>query len=79
MKTFVIYTVKAFDCTVEGKNYHCVRAMVGEVEKVGSTWKVKSIKLIKCSPDFQPEELNKPVTIFFDDNGKAILTKLVNA
>lgn len=79
MKTYVIYCIKSFDCTVEGKNYHCVRAMVGEVEKIGSAWKVKSIKLIKCSQDFQPEELNKPVSIFFDDNGKAVLTKSVNA
>lgn len=79
MKSYVIYAVKSFDCTVDGKNYHCVRAMVGEVEKVGSTWKVKGIKLIKCSKDFQPEELNKPVYIYFDDNGKAVLTTLVNA
>lgn len=79
MKTYVIFAVKAFDCTVQGKNYHCVRAMVGEVEKVGSTWKVKNIKLIKCSQDFQPEELNKPVTIYFDNNGKAVLTKPVSA
>lgn len=78
MKVYVIYAVKSFDCTVESKNYHCVRAMVGEVEKVGSAWKVKSIKLIKCSVDFQPD-LNKPCNIFFDDNGKAVFSQLVNA
>lgn len=79
MKNYVIYAVKSFDCTVEGKNYHCVRAMVGEAEKVGSTWKVKSIKLIKCSADFQPVDLNKPCNIFFDDKGKAVFTQLINA
>lgn len=79
MKTYVIYAVKAFDCTVEGKNYHCVRAMAGEIEKVGSTWKVKGIKLIKCAQDFQPAELNKPLNVFFDENGKAVFTTLVDA
>lgn len=81
MKNYVIYAVKSFDCTVEGKNYHCVRAMVGEVEKVGSAWKVKSIKLIKCSADFAPVDrlLNKPCTIFFDDKGKAVIAQLIDA
>lgn len=79
MKVYVIYAVKSFDCVVEGKSYHCVRAMVGEVEKVGSAWKVKGIKLIKCSTDFQSVDLNKPCNIFFDDNGKAVLSQLVNA
>lgn len=79
MKTYVIYCVKSFDCTVEGKNYHCVRAMIGEVEKVGSTWKVKAIKLIKCSSNFNPVDLNKPCSIFFDENGKAVTSALVNA
>lgn len=79
MKNYVIYAVKSFDCTVEGKTYHCVRAMVGEVEKVGSIWRVKSIKLIKCSTDFQAVELNKPCNIFFDDNCKAVYSQLVNA
>lgn len=79
MKTYVIYAVKSFDCTVDGKDYHCVRAMVGEVEKVGSTWKVKGIKLIKCAHDFQPVDLNKPCSIFFDDNGKAVISQLLNA
>lgn len=79
MKTYVIYAVKSFDCTVEGKSYHCVRAMIGEVEKVGSTWKVKSIKLIKCASDFQSVDLNKPCSIFFDENGKAVHSQLVNA
>lgn len=79
MKTYVIYAVKSFDCTVEGKSYHCVRAMIGEVEKIGSTWKVKGIKLIKCATDFQPVELNKPCSIFFDENGKAVTSQLVNA
>lgn len=79
MKTYVIYAVKSFDCTVEGKNYHCVRAMVGDVTKVGSTWKVKGIKLVKCASDFQPVDLNKPCSIFFDENGKAVSSQLVNA
>ena len=79
MKTYIIYCVKGFDCTVEGKEYHCVRAMVGEVEKVGTIYKVKTIKLIKCANDFQPVELNKPVSIFFDDNGKAVFNQLVKA
>lgn len=79
MKTYVIYAVKSFDCTVEGKNYHCVRAMVGEVVKVGSAWKVKGIKLVKCSSDFQVVDLNKPCSIFFDENGKAVASQLVNA
>lgn len=79
MKTYVIYCVKSFDCTVQGKNYHCVRAMIGEVEKVGSTWKVKAIKLIKCSTDFNPVDLNKPCSIFFDENGKAVTSTLVSA
>lgn len=85
MKTYVIYAVKSFDCTVEGKTYHCVRAMVGEVEKIGrvekigNAWKVKGIKLIKCASDFNPVDLNKPCSIFFDENGKAVSTQLVNA
>lgn len=79
MKNYVIYAIKSFDCTVEGKTYHCVRAMVGEVEKVGSTWRTKTIKLIKCSTDFQVADLNKPCNIFFDDNGKAVLSQLINA
>lgn len=79
MKTYVIYCVKFFDCVVEGKSYHCVRAMIGEVEKVGSAWKTKGIKLIKCSADFQPVDLNKPCSIFFDENGKAVHSQLVNA
>lgn len=79
MKTYVIYAVKSFDCTVEGKSYHCVRSMIGEVEKIGSTWKVKGIKLIKCASDFQPVDLNKPCSIFFDENGKAVSSQLVNA
>ena len=79
MKTYTIYAVKGFDCIVNGINYHCIRAMVGELEKVGSTWKVKGIKLIKCAEDFQPVDLNKPCNIFFDDNCKAVFSQLVNA
>lgn len=79
MKTYVIYAVKSFDCVIESKTYHCVRAMVGEVEKTGSAWKVKSIKLIKCSADFHPVDLNKPCNIYFDDNGKAVYSQLINA
>lgn len=79
MKTYSIYCVKSFDCTVEGKSYHCVRAMVGELEKVGAVWKVKCIKLIRCSADFQPVDLNKPCSIFFDEKGKAVTSQLVNA
>ena len=77
MKNYVIYAVKSFDCTVEGKSYHCVRAMVGEVEKIGSAWKVKCIKLIKCSSDFQAVDLNKPCNIFYNESGKAVYCKLI--
>lgn len=79
MKTYVVYCIKGFDCVVDGKSYHPLRAMIGEVEKVGSAWKVKAIKLIKCSPDFQSAELNKPSTIYFDENGRAVRYQLVNA
>lgn len=79
MKTYAIYCVKSFDCNVDGKDYHCVRAMIGELEKVGSIWKVKSIKMIKCSADFQPVDLNKPCSIFFNESGKAVASQLVNA
>lgn len=78
MKVYVIYAVKSFDCTIDNKVYHCVRAMIGEAEKIGSTWKVKSIKLIKCSNNFRAVELNKPCNIFFDDYGRAAFSQLIN-
>lgn len=71
MKTYIIYAVKGFDCVVEGKQYHCVRAMVGVLDKVGTVQKCTGIKLIKCANDFTAET-NKPCNIFFDENGKAV-------
>lgn len=80
MKTYIIYCCKGFDfVNDENKSFHCVRAMIGEVVKVGGVYKVKSIKLIKCASDFHPIELNKPVNIFFDENGKAVASQLVTA
>lgn len=76
MKTYVIYCIKGFDCTVEGKNYHPIRAMVGIVEKVGANFKVTGIKLIKCANDFTAD-VNKKCNIFFDDNGKAVAVKYI--
>lgn len=78
MKTYVIYCVKGFDCVVDRKIYHPIRAMVGVVEMVGSTWKVTTIKLIKCTSNFE-YQLNKPCTIYFDENGRAVSYELVNA
>lgn len=71
MKTYIIYAIKGFDCVVEGKPYHPIRAFVGIVEKVGSVDKITGLKLVKCSNDFTAET-NKKCNIFFDDNGKAV-------
>lgn len=71
MKTYIIFCIKGFDCIVEGKPYHPIRAFVGIVEKVGSVDKVTGLKLIKCSNDFTAET-NKKCNIYFDDNGKAV-------
>ena len=80
MKTYIIYCCKGFDYVNDkGETYHCVRAMVGEIEKIGGVYKTKSIKLVKCAKDFHPVELNKPCNVFFDENGKAVHSVLVNA
>lgn len=78
MKTYIIYCIKGFDCTVDGNNYHPIRAMVGEVKKQGSTFKCVGIKLIKCSADFMAET-NKPCNIYFDENGKAVSVQYITA
>lgn len=74
MKTYVVHCVKGFDCVVEGKQYHCVRAMVGIIEKVNNVPKCVGIKLIKCANDFTAE-IGKFCNIFFDENGKAVSIK----
>lgn len=76
MKTYVIFCIKAFDCEVEGKKYHPIRAMIGEIQKIGSVNKVVNIKLIKCGNDFK-SEINKPCNIFFDENGRAQTVKYI--
>lgn len=78
MKTYVIYCIKGFDCTVDGNQYHPIRAMVGVIERVGSVDKCTGIKLIKCSNDFKAE-INQKCNIFFDENGKAVSVKYINA
>lgn len=78
MKTYVIYCIKGFDCTVDGNQYHPIRAMVGVIERVGSVDKCTAIKLIKCSNDFKAE-INQKCNIFFDENGKAVSVKYINA
>lgn len=78
MKTYIIYAIKGFDCIVDGKAYHPIRAMVGIVEKVGSVDKVTGIKLVKCANDFTADT-NKKCNIYFDDNGKAVAVKYINA
>ena len=78
MKTYIVYCCKGFDYTNdEKKTFHCVRAMVGEVEKVGGVYKVKAIKLMKCAPDFHPVDVNKPLNLFFDEYGRAVSSQLV--
>lgn len=79
MKPYIIYCVKSFDCVIEGKKYHCVRAFVGELEKTGSTYITKSIKMIKCSSDFVPRELNKPCYLYFSDTGKCVASDDIHA
>lgn len=74
MKTYIVYAIKGYDCTIDCKQYHPIKAFVGIVEKVGSVDKITGLKLIKCSPDFVPE-LNKKCNIFFDDYGKAVFIK----
>lgn len=76
MKTYVIFCIKGFDCEVDGNKYHPIRAMIGEVKKIGSVNKVVGIKLIKCANDFKAE-INKPCNIFFDENGKALTVKYI--
>lgn len=78
MKTYIIYAIKGFDCIVDGKAYHPIRAMVGIVEKVGSVDKITGIKLVKCANDFTADT-NKKCNIYFDDNGKAVAVKYINA
>ena len=78
MKTYVIYCIKGFDCTVDGNQYHPIRAMVGIIERVGSVDKCTGIKLIKCANDFKAE-INQKCYIFFDENGKAVSVKYINA
>lgn len=78
MKTYVIYAIQGFDCVVDGKQYHPIRAMVGIIEKVGTVDKVTGIKLIKCSNDFTAD-IKKKCNIFFDDNGRAVAVKYINA
>lgn len=78
MKTYVFYCIKGFDCTVDGNQYHPIRAMVGIIERVGSVDKCTGIKLIKCSSDFKAET-NQKCNIFFDENGKAVSVKYINA
>lgn len=78
MRTYVIYYIQGFDCVVEGKQYHPIRAMVGIIEKVGTVDKVTGIKLIKCANDFTADTKRK-CYIYFDDNGKAVDVKYINA
>lgn len=78
MKTYVIYCIQGFDCIVDGKQYHPIRAMVGIIEKVGTVDKVTGIKLIKCSNYFTAET-KKKCNIYFDYNGKAVAVKYINA
>lgn len=77
MKTYIIYAIKGYDCIVEGKQYHPIKAFVGIVEKVGSVDKITGLKLIKCSKDFTAD-LNKKCNILFDDYGKAVFVKYIN-
>lgn len=70
MKTYVIFAIASFVCTVEGKEYKPKRAMIGEIKDgccVG-------IKLIKCANDFEAPT-GKRLNIFFDENGKAVSHK----
>lgn len=76
MKTYIIYAIKGFDCIVEGKPYHPIRAFVGVVEKVGTVDKITALKMIKCSNDFIADT-NKKCNIYFDDNGKAVAVNYV--
>ena len=71
MKTYVIYAMANFVCTVEGKEYKPKRAMVGEIKDGVCV----AIKLIKCTNDFEAPT-GKRINIFFDENGKAVSHKL---
>lgn len=71
MKTYVIYALAKFTCTIEGKTYTPNRAMAGIIESGCCT----GIKLIKCSEDFNPP-VQKRIHIYFDENGKAVSYKL---
>lgn len=70
MKVYVVFKIASFECTVEGKQYKPVRAMIGEI----NDGKCTSIKLVKCASDFAPP-LEKRINIFFDENGKAVSHK----
>lgn len=76
MKTYIIYAIKGYDCIIDGKLYHPVKAFVGIVEKVGSVDKITGLKLIKCDKGFTAE-LNKKCNILFDDYGKAVFIQYV--
>lgn len=76
MKVYMIFCIKGFDCEVDGKKYHPIRAMVGEIREIGSVKKVVGIKLIKCDNDFTAD-INKLCNIFFDENGKAVAVKYI--
>lgn len=76
MKTYIIYAIKGFDCIVEGKLYHPIRAFVGVVEKVGTVDKITALKMIKCSNDFTAD-VGKKCNIYFDHNGKAVAVNYV--
>lgn len=73
MKTYVIFKFAKFECDVDGNHYNPIRGMAGIMD--GN--KCVAIKLLKCSPDFNPP-IEKRINIFFDENGKAVSYKLAD-
>ena len=70
MKTYVIFAIADFVCTVEGKQYKPKRAMIGEIRDGACV----AIKLIKCVNTFDAPT-GKRIEIYFDENGKAVSYK----
>lgn len=78
MKTYIFLCIKGYDTVIDGNKVHPVKAMVAEVEKRGSVYNIKNIKLIKCIRDFNAE-YNKPCEVFFDEYGRAVEARYINA
>lgn len=78
MKTYIFYCVKGYDTEINGNKVHPVKAMVAEVAKKGSVYAIYNIKLIKCTKDLKVE-YNKPCEVYFDEYGRAVEVRYINA